>query len=93
MSYVSCIDESYLSQFSSRWLCQQALTDLLFINLSELRGNQELARQLEQAWQAVTGIYSAKACSTRGTLRLSYDLRHFSRNQLKARAGSPAGPA
>ena len=89
MSYLSCIDES----LSSPWLCQQALTDSLLINISELRGNQQLARQLEQAWQAVTGIRRANACSSAGTLRLSYDLRHFSRNQLKARAGSPAGPA
>ena len=89
MSYLSCIDES----LSSPWLCQQALTDSLVISISELRGNQQLARQLEQSWLAVTGIHRANACSSSGTLRLSYDLRHFGRKQLIARAGSPAGPA
>lgn len=89
MSYLSCIEES----LSSSWLCRQALTDLLVIDIVELRGNRDLARRLEQAWLAVRGIHDANACSTSGTLRLSYDLRHFSRNQLKARAGSPAGPA
>jgi hypothetical protein len=85
MSYLSCIDE-----LSNPWLCQQALTDQLVVEIQQLRGNSELAQRLEKNWLGVVGIHRASACSTSGTLRLSYDLRRFSRSQLKARVTASA---
>lgn len=84
MLYLSTIDEI------SNWLCQQALTDHLSIQLPQLLGNQALAEALESEWLEVAGIRRAHACSTSGTLRLTYDLRHFTRQQLKARVARPA---
>ncbi|MBN9414591.1 hypothetical protein ABS71_03015 [bacterium SCN 62-11] len=85
MSYLSCIDE-----LSNPWLCQQALTDQLVVEIRQLRGNQEMAQKLEQNWLQVVGIHRASACATSGKLRLSYDLRRFSRSQLKARVTAGA---
>ncbi len=85
MSYLSCIDE-----LSNPWLCQQALTDQLTVEVSQLRGNPALAEQLEENWVKVVGIHRARACVNSGTLRLSYDLRRFSRSQLKARVAASA---
>jgi len=85
MSYLSTIDE-----LSNPWLCQQALTDQLVVEVDQLRGNQALARELEANWVQVVGIHRARACAASGTLRLSYDLRRFSRNQLKARVAASA---
>lgn len=85
MSYLSTIDE-----LSSPWLCQQALTDQLVVEINQLRGNQALAHELEENWLKVVGIHRARACAASGTLRLSYDLRRFSRNQLKARVAASA---
>jgi len=85
MTYLSSIDE-----LSNPWLCQQALTDQLVVEVSQLRGNQALAQQLEENWVKVVGIHRARACSASGTLRLSYDLRRFSRSQLKARVTASA---
>lgn len=49
-----------------------------------------MAEALETQWLGVVGIHQAKACSTSGTLKLSYDLRRFTRQQLKARVARPA---
>ncbi|MBS2037866.1 hypothetical protein JST97_22970 [bacterium] len=85
MSYLSTIDE-----LSNPWLCQQVLTDHLSIQLPQLLGNQALAEALESQWLQVVGIHQARACSASGTLKLTYDLRRFNRQQLKARVARPA---
>ena len=85
MSYLATIDE-----LSNPWLCQQALTDQLVVEVKQLRGNQALAQELEENWLKVVGINQARACTASGTLRLNYDLRRFSRTQLKARVAASA---
>lgn len=85
MSYLSTIDE-----LTSPWLCQQVLTDHLSIQLPQLFGNQALAEELETQWLQVVGIRRAHACPSSGTLKLTYDLRQFTRQQLKARVARPA---
>ena len=85
MSYLSTIDE-----LSNPWLCQQVLTDHLSIHLPQLFGNQALAEALETQWLRTVGIHRASACPASGTLKLSYDLRCFTRQQLKARLATPA---
>ena len=85
MSFISCIDEAYLSALSSRWLCDQVLQHRLTVDV----GSPQMALAWQKKLCGEVGIVSVEACVQSGQLKLTYDLRHWSRQELLHRICPP----
>ena len=76
MSYISCIDEAYVSELCGNWLNSRVLTDPL--NVDVATPDQALAWQDKLTGQP--GIAQVRVDGAQ--LRLTFDLRCWSRAEL-----------